>query len=88
MSLPVERYVPTKVIRVYDKDKPWFGDQCRRAFDLKQEAYLRWTRDHSQVNWEKLVHYQVSAKEMYSEAKRQFSVKNRNVLINAQSPHN
>ena len=31
MSLLVARYVPTKVIRVRNKDKPWFDDQCRSA---------------------------------------------------------
>ena len=49
-SLLVRCYVPTKIIRVRNKDKPWFDDQCRRAFDLKQEAHLRWTRDRSRVN--------------------------------------
>ena len=47
LSLLVGRYVPTKIIRVRNKDKPWFDDLCRRAFDLKQEAHLRWTRDNS-----------------------------------------
>ena len=32
-SLLVGRYVPTKIIRVRNKEKPWFDDQCRRAFD-------------------------------------------------------
>ena len=44
----------TKVICVHNKDKPWFNDDCRHAFDLKQEAHLRWTCDRSQVNWESL----------------------------------
>ena len=86
-SLLVGRYVPTKVIRVHNKDKPWFDDQCRHAFRLEQEAHLRWTRDRSRVNWEEFVRYQVRANETYSEAKRQFSVRNRNVLMNVQSPH-
>ena len=34
LSLLVGRYVPTKVIRVRNKVRPWFDDQCRRAFDL------------------------------------------------------
>ena len=38
LSLLVGRYVPTKVIPVRDKDKPWCDDQCRHAFGLKQEA--------------------------------------------------
>ena len=70
-----------------NKDKPWFDDQCRHAFSLKQEAHLRWTRDHSRVNWEEFAHYQVRANETYSEAKRQFSDRNRDVLMNVQSPH-
>ena len=87
LSLLVGRYVPTKVIRVRHKDKPCFDDQCRHTFDLKQEAHLRWTRDRSRVNWEELVRYQVRANETYSEAKRQFSDRNRDVLTNVQSPH-
>ena len=62
----VGRYVPTKVIRVRNKDKPWFDDQCRHAFDLKQVAHLWWTRDRSRVNWEEFVRYQVRANETYS----------------------
>ena len=42
-------FVPTKVIRVCNKDKPWFDDQCRHASGLKQGAHLRWTPDHCQV---------------------------------------
>ena len=80
-------YVPTKVIRVCNKDKPWFDDQCRHAFGLKQEAHLQWTCDHSQDNWEEFVRCQVRANETYSEAKRQFSDRNRAVLMNVQSPH-
>ena len=87
LSLLVGRYVPTKIIRVRNKDKTSFADQCRRAFDLKQEAHLRWTRDCSRVNWEEFVRCQVRANEAYSEAKHQFSVRNIEVLMNVQSPH-
>ena len=70
-----------------NKDKPWFYDQCRHAFGLKQEALLRWTRDSSPVNCKEFVRCQVRANETYSEAKRQFSDINRDVLMNIQSPH-
>ena len=86
LSLLVGRYVPTKVIRVGNKDKPWFDDQCRHAFRLKHEAHLRWTRDSSRINWEEFVRCQVRANETYSEAKRQFSDRNRDVLMKVQSP--
>ena len=85
--LLVGRFVPTKVIRVRNKDKPWFDDKCRHAFDLKQEVHLRWTRDRSRVNWEEFVRCPVRANENYMEAKRQFSARNRDVLMNTKSPH-
>ena len=70
-----------------NKDKLWFDDQCRHAFGLKQEAHLRWTRDSSPVNWDEFVRCQVRANETYSEAKRQFRDRNRDVLMNVQSPN-
>ena len=39
------RFVPSKVIHVRNKDKPWFDDQCRHAFGLDQDAHLRRTCD-------------------------------------------
>ena len=36
LSLIVERFVPTKVIRVRNKYKPWFNGDCRRAFELRR----------------------------------------------------
>ena len=77
------RHVPTKVIRVRNNDKCWLNDQCMHAFGLKPETNLQGTRDRSRVNWEEFVHCQVRANETYSEAKRQFSFRYRNVLMNA-----
>ena len=87
LLLLVGYFVITKVIRVHNKKKPWFDDQCRHAFGLKQEAHLRWTRDCSRVNWEEFIRCQVTANETYSEAKHQFSARKSDVLMNAQSPH-
>ena len=84
LSLLVERFVPTKVIRVRNKDKPWFNDDCRLAFVTKQGAHLRWTRDRSRDNWDEFVHYKRRANAVYAEAMRQFSVRSRDVLMNAQ----
>ena len=87
LYLLVERFVPTMVIRVRNKDTPWFNDDCRLAFDIKQGSHLRWTRDRSRVNWDEFVHYQMRANAVYAEAMRQFSVGSRDVLMNAQCPH-
>ena len=58
LSLLVGRYVPTTVIRVRNKGKPWFDGQYNRAFGNKQKAHIRWTRDRSRVNWEQFVRCQ------------------------------
>ena len=75
LLLLVGRFVPTSIIRVRNKDKLWFDDQCRHAFGLKHEAHLRWTRDRSRVNWEEFVHCQVRANKTYSEARCRFSAR-------------
>ena len=85
-SLLVGRHVPTQVIRVHNKDKPWFNVQCRHVFGLKLEVHLRWTCDSTPINWEEFVHCQVRANETYSEVKRQFSDRNRDVLMKGHSP--
>ena len=59
LLLLVGRFFPTKVIRVRNKDKPWFHDQCRDV-GLKQDAHLRYTRDRTRVNREEFIRCQVS----------------------------
>ena len=39
------------------------------------------------INWNEFVRCQVRTNETYSDAKRQFSDRNRDVLMNVQSPH-
>ena len=53
--LLVGRFVPTKVIRVCNKDKPWTDDQCRHAFGLKHEAHLRWALIAIGLTWKSLL---------------------------------
>ena len=80
LSRLVGRFVPTKVIRVRIKDKPWFAYQYRHAFGLKQDAHLWWTRDRSRVNCEEFVRCQVRANETYSEAMFEYN-DSRDVLM-------
>ena len=43
--------------------------------------------DRSRVNLDEFVHYQRRANAVYAEAMRQFSIRSRDVLMNAQRPH-
>ena len=64
MSLFVGFYVSTKIIRMHNQDKSLFDEQyIRGAFDLKQEACLRWTRNRFRVNWEMFVRCQFGPNE-------------------------
>ena len=47
---------------------------------------FRWNRDSSRVNLEEFISCQVGANKTYSEAKRQFSDRNRDVLMNVHCP--
>ena len=73
---------------MHNKDKPWFDNDCRIAFDIKEAAHLRWTRDRSRVNWwDEFNHCQRRENAVYAEAMRQFSVRSRDVQMNSQCPH-
>ena len=87
LLLLVGRYVPINVIRVLNKDKLWFDDQCRHAFGIEQEAHLGWIRDRSRINWEEYVRCQVRANGTYSEAKRQFRVRKKVYSYERPFPH-
>ena len=51
------------------------------AFDIKQGAHLRWTRNRSRDNWDEFVRYQRRANAVYAEAMRQFSVRMRQFSV-------
>ena len=87
LLLLVARFVSTKVIRVRNKEKPWFDNHRRHDFGFKQKALLQRTRNRFRVNLEEFVLCQVRAHETYSDANCQFSVRNRDILMNAQSTH-
>ena len=72
---------------MHNKDKPWFNDDCRCMLNLMEEAHPRRTRDSSRVNWDEYIQHQRRANEVSVEAGRQFSVRSRDVLMNAQCPH-
>ena len=86
LSLQVERFVPTKVICVRNKDKPRLNGDCKPALALKQDAHLQCTRDRSRVNWYKFVHHQRRANKVYAEAGRQVLCQMPDVLMNTQYP--
>ena len=69
-----------------EKDKPFYDD-CRGAFDLKQEADLRWSPDRSQITKDEFVHNLQKANLVNTKAGCQFSARDTDLLLNDQCPH-
>ena len=51
------------------------------------EAYFRCTQEPSPARWEAYVQSLERANETFSQAEREFNLGNRDVFMNAQSPH-
>ena len=79
--------VPKITLRTRMGDQPWFSDDCRLAFDEKQEAYRIWLRERSPDNWHQFRNRQMLAKRVYAEAERQFHAEARDRLNSATSAH-
>ena len=79
--------VPKVTVRTRRGDYPWFDDECRRAFDDKQEAYHVWLRDRTPVNWQNFRHRQQEAKTVYDLAEQRYFDAAKAKLAGATSSH-
>ena len=48
----INRFIPSKIIKFRTKDRPWFTEACRVAYQRKQQAFHRWSRDRTPDHWE------------------------------------
>ena len=83
----VDRFVPSTVIRLRTRDDPWFDDECRAAYELKQSAYFRWSRGRCEENWRAFRDAQAHASLVYRQAERNYNNHARDILRNADNPH-
>ena len=79
----VNRRVPTKIIRSRLRDKVWFNDDCRVAFQDKQTAYNLWSRNRSRLLWEDYVRVRDHAQSVNEAARRVYNDKIRDTLAEA-----
>lgn len=83
----LQRRVPSKLIKSRMKDKAWFNDNCKRAYNNKQSAYHRWRRNRTQLLWGDYVHLRSVAQRVYSTAEREYNSHLQEVLAGATQPH-
>ena len=84
----MERRIPSKILRHRLSDKPWFDDDCRRAYQAKQEAYRRWTRGgRDPLLWDNYLSLRNEASVTYSAAEADFHRHARRVLSDCTEPN-
>ena len=83
----LHRRVPSKIIKSRIKDKAWFDNDCRRAYDDKQAAYHLWRRNRSQLLWDNYVALRVEAQRIYNAAETAYNSHLQDVLAGATQPH-
>lgn len=83
----LHRRVPSRIIRSRIKDKAWFNNDCRRAFDNKQTAYHLWKRNRTPLLWENYVTLRAQAQRVYSAAERDYNLHLQEILAGATQPH-
>jgi len=83
----VRSHVPSRIITVRSQDKPWFDDSCRRAYQLKQEAYRNWRRGMLHRDYLVFVELRRRAKEVYAVAEQEYRARARETLQMTTNSH-
>ena len=83
----VRSRVPYRVITVRSRDKPWFDDSCRRAYQLKQEAYKRWRRSQLHNDYLTFVDLRRQALVIYDIAERDHRARARETMLMTNNSH-
>ena len=82
----VKRFVPSKVIHVHNKGKPWISGDYRYRSTSSRRLIFGVLVIALEVT-DEFVYYQRRSNEVYAEAGRQLRARNRDDLMNAQCPH-
>ena len=83
----LHRRVPSKIIKSRLRDKAWFNDDCKRAFQDKQAAYHLWRRNRSQFLWDNYVTLKTEAQRTYNTAETAYNSHLQEVLAGATQLH-
>ena len=83
----INRRIPTKVIMSKFKDKVWFDDDCRRAYNDKQTAYKLWAQNRSTLCWDNFVRVRSEANIVYAAAEADYRQHLKNNLSGISQPH-
>ena len=83
----ISRFIPTKSIKIRSKDRPWFTEECRAAFNRKQTAFRRWTRRRTPENWEVYKRMRNIATIVFDHAESSYNSQVRERLSSSRNAH-
>ena len=69
------------------QDKPWFDDSCRRAYQLKQEAYRSWRRSLLHHDYQRFLELRRQSKEIYATAEQDHRARARETMLSTNNSH-
>ena len=83
----LHRRVPSKIIKSRIRDKAWFNEDCKRAYDDKQAAYRLWRSNRNQMLWDSYVALRAEAQRIYNAAETAYNSHLQDILAGATQPH-
>lgn len=83
----IDRRIPSRVLRYRVKDKPWFNDDCRRAYLEKQEAYHLWKGNRSDLTWNNYTQLRAFAQRVYASTEKEYNLTIKETLSGTTQEH-
>ena len=83
----ISRFVPMKMIKFRNKDRPWFTAECRAAFHRKQTAFRRWTRRRTRELWDSYKLARNQATIIFNRAEESYNIQLKEKLSNSRNSH-
>ena len=79
----IDKHIPSKVINFRNKDKAWFNDECKRAYQEKQEAYHLWRSNSTNYTWDNYIRLKAVAQAVYASAEKEYNDSLKDNLLGA-----
>ena len=83
----IDKRIPSRIINFRNRDKAWFNDECKRAYQEKQEAYHLWRRNRSELTWDNYIRLQAVAQRVYASAEKEYNDNIKDDLLGTSQPN-
>ena len=77
----IDRYIPSKIITIKPRNKPWFNKRVRTSIRTKHRLFNKYKKHPSAENWSKYKRARNSSVSIIREAKKEYHEKIQNELL-------